>query len=111
VKSAKPLAVIKRENIITYLRHQITNAASESLNAKIQWGEIQSPRDFGINRTSSMRSTFIVEVWISILRPLNSPKRLLLWVTLNGCPTTGDLFCPSSSHVYGKSWWEEQWMQ
>jgi transposase len=25
------------ENIITYLRHQITNAASESLNAKIQW--------------------------------------------------------------------------
>jgi hypothetical protein len=95
VKSAKPLAVIKRENIITYLRHQITNAASESLNAKIQWGEIQSPRDFGINRASSMRSTFIVEVWISILR----------------CPTTGDHFCPSSSHVYGKSWWEEQWMQ
>jgi transposase len=25
------------ENIITYLRHQITDAASESLNAKIQW--------------------------------------------------------------------------
>jgi len=25
------------ENIITYLRHRITNAASESLNAKIQW--------------------------------------------------------------------------
>jgi transposase len=25
------------QNIITYLRHQITNAASESLNAKIQW--------------------------------------------------------------------------
>jgi len=25
------------ENIITYVRHQITNAASESLNAKIQW--------------------------------------------------------------------------
>jgi transposase len=25
------------ENIITYLRHQITNAVSESLNAKIQW--------------------------------------------------------------------------
>ena len=25
------------ENIITYLRHQITNAASESINAKIQW--------------------------------------------------------------------------
>ena len=25
------------ENIIIYLQHQITNAASESLNAKIQW--------------------------------------------------------------------------
>src|SRR5712691_8781538 len=24
-------------NIITYLRHRITNAASESINAKIQW--------------------------------------------------------------------------
>ncbi len=24
-------------NIVTYLRHRITNAASESLNAKIQW--------------------------------------------------------------------------
>ena len=32
-------SMLKRrfENIITYLRHQITNAASESLNAKIQW--------------------------------------------------------------------------
>jgi len=25
------------ENIITYLRHRITNAGSESINAKIQW--------------------------------------------------------------------------
>jgi len=25
------------ENIITYLRHRITNAASESINAKVQW--------------------------------------------------------------------------
>jgi transposase len=25
------------ENIVTYLRHRVTNAASESLNAKIQW--------------------------------------------------------------------------
>src|SRR5260370_8528148 len=25
------------ENIITYLKHRITNAASESINAKIQW--------------------------------------------------------------------------
>jgi transposase len=39
----KPLVevagLLKRrfENIITYLRHRITNAASESINAKIQW--------------------------------------------------------------------------
>jgi transposase len=25
------------ENIITYLRHRVTNATSESINAKIQW--------------------------------------------------------------------------
>ena len=25
------------ENILTYLRHRVTNAASESINAKIQW--------------------------------------------------------------------------
>lgn len=25
------------ENIVTYLRHRITNAASESINAKVQW--------------------------------------------------------------------------
>ena len=25
------------ENIITYLRHRITNAISESINAKLQW--------------------------------------------------------------------------
>lgn len=35
----KIAGMLKRrfENIITYLRHQITNATSESLNAKIQW--------------------------------------------------------------------------
>jgi hypothetical protein len=27
----------RSENIITYLGHRITNAASESINAKIQW--------------------------------------------------------------------------
>lgn len=28
------------ENIITYLRHRVTNAASESINAKIQWVKV-----------------------------------------------------------------------
>ena len=31
-------------NIITYLKHRITNATSESINAKIQMGEIHSPQ-------------------------------------------------------------------
>lgn len=32
-------SMLKRrfENIITYLRYEITNATSESLNAKVQW--------------------------------------------------------------------------
>ena len=35
----KVAGMLKRrfENIITYLEHPITNAASESINAKIQW--------------------------------------------------------------------------
>jgi transposase len=33
------------ENIITYLRHRVTNAASESINAKIQWVKY-TPRGF-----------------------------------------------------------------
>ena len=35
----KVAGMLKRrfENIVTYLRHRITNAASESINAKIQW--------------------------------------------------------------------------
>ena len=35
----KVASLLKRrfENIITYLTHPITNATSESINAKIQW--------------------------------------------------------------------------
>jgi len=55
------------ENIITYLRHQITNAASESLNAKIQWVKYTA-RGFRTNRISFMRSTFTVAVWTWLLR-------------------------------------------
>ena len=32
------------ENIITYPRHRIPNAASESINAKIQWGVVHDPQ-------------------------------------------------------------------
>ena len=43
-------------NIVTYIRHRITNATSESLNAKIQWVKYTA-RDSGTNRTSSTPST------------------------------------------------------
>ncbi len=41
------------ENIITYLRHRVTNAASESINAKIQWVKytargFRNKKNFGI---------------------------------------------------------------
>jgi transposase len=48
------------ENVITYLRHRITNAASESLNAKIQWVKYTA-RGFRNNRTSFTRFTSTVE--------------------------------------------------
>jgi transposase len=39
VPRKKVAGMLKRRfaNIITYLKHRITNATSESLNAKIQW--------------------------------------------------------------------------
>jgi transposase len=37
IKEAARMLKRRFKNIITYLKHQITNAASESLNAKIQW--------------------------------------------------------------------------
>jgi transposase len=37
IKDVATMLKRRFENIITYLRHRITNAASESLNAKIQW--------------------------------------------------------------------------
>jgi transposase len=39
VKEVASMLKRRFENIITYLRHRITNAASESLNAKIQWAK------------------------------------------------------------------------
>jgi transposase len=50
--------VLKRsfENVITYLRHRITNAGSESLNAKIQWAKCTA-RGFATGRISSLPST------------------------------------------------------
>jgi len=38
--------MIKRRlaNVITYLKHRITNATSESINAKIQWVKYNGPQ-------------------------------------------------------------------
>ena len=60
------------ENIITYLQHRITNAASESLDAKIQLAKYTA-RGFRNkqNFTKAIYST--VEVWTSLLHPLHSP--------------------------------------
>jgi hypothetical protein len=62
------------ENIITYLKHRITNAASESINSKIQWVKYTA-RDFRNKQNSSTRSTSTAVGWTSPQHPLNSPKR------------------------------------
>ncbi len=59
------------DNILTYLKHRITNAASESINSKIQWVKYTA-RASATSRTSSTRSTSIVAGWISPQSPLNS---------------------------------------
>ena len=50
--------MVKRrfENIITYLRHRITNATSESINAKIQWVK-DTARGFR-NRQNSVHAIY-----------------------------------------------------
>lgn len=72
----KVAAMLKRrfENIITYLTHTITNATSESINAK---SSAQNTRreDSTINRTSLMRLTSTAEIWNWHLHPLSSQKR------------------------------------
>ena len=52
---AETARMLKRRlgNILTYLRHRITNAASESINSKIQWVKhtargFRNKRDFQI---------------------------------------------------------------
>ena len=47
------------ENILTYLRHRITNAASESINSKIQWVKYTA-RGFRRPSASDKTSMFIV---------------------------------------------------
>jgi hypothetical protein len=75
----KPMAakarMIKRrfENIVTYLRHRITNASSESINAKIQW--VKSPlADFAVKPTSLPRSISTAAASTSCPPPTKKPE-------------------------------------
>ncbi len=53
------------ENIVTYLKHRITNAATESLNSKIQWVKYTARGLRSKRPTSSPRSTSTAEGSIS----------------------------------------------
>jgi hypothetical protein len=55
------------ENIIAYLRHRITNAASESINAKIQWGEVHGA---GLPEQAELRACDLLPLW----RPRSGPR-------------------------------------
>ena len=74
-------------NIVTYLKHRITDATRESINAKIQWLSTR-PAVSATNRTSSTRSTSTAAVWISPRQPLNSRKRQKEKSRYGGMPAT-----------------------
>jgi len=78
------------ENIITYLRHRITNATSESINAKIQWVKYTA-RGFRNkqNFVHAIYFTAAASTWPR--KPLNSRKRLIF----NRVVTAGTVACCS----------------
>jgi hypothetical protein len=60
-------------NIISYLRLRITNAASESINSKIQW--VNTPHVVSAaKRTSSPPSTSTAAASVSRLQPTKNPE-------------------------------------
>jgi len=61
-------------NIITYLKHRITNATSESINAKIQWVKYTA-RGFRNKQNFINAIYFHCGGSISPQLPLNSRKR------------------------------------
>ena len=62
------------ENEITFLRHRIVNAGSESLNAKIKWVK-HTGCGFGNRQNSSTPSTSTAAAATYTPYPLNSRKR------------------------------------
>jgi transposase len=55
------------ENIITYLRHRITNATSESINAKIQWVKYTA-------RGFRNKQNFVHAILLPLRRPRHGPR-------------------------------------
>jgi transposase len=62
-----PMIQRRFANIITYLRFRITNAASESINSKIQWVKCTA-------RGFRSKKNFVTA------NPLNCPNAQLSWV-------------------------------
>ena len=72
-------------NIITYLKHRITNATSESINAKIQWVKYTA-RGFR-NKQNFINAIYFHCGGLDLARqPLNRRKRLTF-------------ICPCNTHV------------
>ncbi|MFH0775055.1 MAG: transposase [bacterium] len=61
--------MIKRhlDNILTYLKHRITNAVAEGINSKIQQMN-QQQGDLETLRIIGLLSCYLVESWICIHR-------------------------------------------
>jgi Transposase len=53
-------------NIITYLKHPITNATSESINAKIQWAQVHGPR---LPQQAQLHQRHLLPLWRPGPRP------------------------------------------
>ena len=70
----KGAGLLKRrfENIITYLTHSITNATSESINAKIQCVKYTA-RGFRDKQNFINAIYFHREVWTWLLGPTENP--------------------------------------
>lgn len=78
----KVAAMLKRrfENIITYLTHPITNATSESINAKIQWVKYTAPGSCCIR--SALRRESPAQDLALLARPAPPPGLTLAVRTL-----------------------------
>ena len=77
-------------NIVTYLRHRVTNATSESLNAKIQWVKYTAP---GFPKQTELRQRHLLPLRRAEPRSLATrmPKSQILRSTMTLCPASNRL--------------------